>query len=128
MPPFRVASLRLAFVLCLGLAAGVGAAIWAGQPAEEPATGTRHSLVLAGDLAPPARLRAGDVVIDTGEAWGHSGPCFHDVDGDGRPDLVVGDFSGKFRFYRNIGSREEPRFDPGTFLQAGGVDAQVPIY
>jgi len=33
-----------------------------------------------------------------------------DFDGDGGPDLVVGDTYGKTRYYRNIGPRAEPRF------------------
>jgi hypothetical protein len=40
----------------------------------------------------------------------------------------VGDFSGCFRFYRNEGSNEKPRYAKGVNLQAGGVDAKVPIY
>jgi hypothetical protein len=127
MQSFRVAGLRRPSVLILGFAAGLAAVVAAAPPWDEPAAIVRP-LVLAGDLAPPVRLRAGGDFIDTGLAWGHSGPCFHDVDGDGLPDLVVGDFSGKFRFYKNVGTREEPRCAPGTFLQAGGVDAQVPIY
>jgi hypothetical protein len=33
-----------------------------------------------------------------------------DFDGDGLPDLVVGDTYGKVRYYRNVGTRTEPRF------------------
>jgi hypothetical protein len=66
--------------------------------------------------------------IDTGEAWGHSGPALADVDGDGLRDLVVGDFSGKFRFYKNVGSNSEPKYAAFKFVQAGKTDAQVPIY
>lgn len=76
----------------------------------------------------PVRLRAAGAWIDTGNAWGHSGPCVEDVDGDGARDLVVGDFSGKFRFFRNEGTDEKPRFAKQSFLQAAGKDATVPIY
>ena len=31
----------------------------------------------------PVRLQADGQDIDTGENWGHSGPCVADVDGDG---------------------------------------------
>ena len=76
----------------------------------------------------PLRLAADDGVIDSGPSWGHSGPWVVDVDGDGVKDLVVGDFSGLFRFYRNQGSNQQPRYAQAVNLQAGGADAQVPIY
>jgi hypothetical protein len=77
---------------------------------------------------PPVRFSAADGVIDSGSSWGHSGPWVEDVDGDGLKDLVVGDFSGLFRFYRNVGTNPQPRYEKGVNLQAGGVDAKVPIY
>jgi hypothetical protein len=77
---------------------------------------------------PPTRLAAADGVIDSGASWGHSGPWVEDVDGDGVRDLVVGDFSGLFRFYRNEGTDRAPRYAAGVNLQAGGADAKVPIY
>jgi hypothetical protein len=76
----------------------------------------------------PIRLAAEDGIIDSGSSWGHSGPWVVDVDGDGVQDLVVGDFSGRFRFYRNTGTNQKPQYAKGVNLQAGGVDAQVPIY
>jgi hypothetical protein len=76
----------------------------------------------------PRRLVAADAVIDSGPSWGHSGPWVEDVDGDGKKDLVVGDFSGLFRLYRNEGTNQEPRYTKAVNLQAGGVDAKVPIY
>jgi hypothetical protein len=76
---------------------------------------------------PPLRLAAADGIIDSGPSWGHSGPWVEDVDGDGVKDLVVGDFSGLFRFYRNVGTNQQPRYDKALNLQAGGEDAKVPI-
>ena len=76
----------------------------------------------------PERLSAKDGVIDSGASWGHSGPWVEDVDGDGRRDLVVGDFSGLFRFFRNDGTNTKPSYAAAVNLQAGGTDAKVPIY
>ena len=66
-----------------------------------------------GTFHAPTRLSAADGVIDSGPAWGHSGPWVEDVDGDGRRDLVVGDFSGLFRLYRNVGTNREPQLRGG---------------
>jgi hypothetical protein len=77
---------------------------------------------------PAVRLVAADGVLDSGPSWGHSSPWIADIDGDGVKDLVVGDFSGLFRFYRNEGTDRQPRYARAVNLQAGGVDALVPIY
>jgi hypothetical protein len=84
--------------------------------------------VVPGTFHAPTRLRAADGVIDSGAAWGHSGPWVEDVDGDGKRDLVVGDFSGLFRVYRNEGTNTKPSYQAAVNLQAGGADAKVPIY
>lgn len=76
----------------------------------------------------PVRLKADGEFIDTGEAWGHSGPWVADVDGDGLRDLIVGDFSGQFRVYKNTGGDNEPKYAKCEYLKAGGEIAKVPIY
>ena len=76
----------------------------------------------------PIRLQSDRKVIDTGEAWGHSSPCVIDLTGDGVDDLLLGDFSGKFRIYKNVGSAKTPKYEAGELLQAGGVTAEVNIY
>jgi len=77
---------------------------------------------------PPVRLTAEDGVIDSGPGWGHSGPWIADVDGDGVKDLVVGDFTGLFQFYKNVGTNQKPRYALPVKLRAGDEVAKVPIY
>lgn len=88
--------------------------------ADEGATG--------GVFEAPVRLSADGAIIDTGAAWGHSSPCLEDLNGDGLADLVVGDFSGKFRRYENVGTAAEPVYKGKGFIQAGDEDAAVTIY
>ena len=110
--------MRRKWVQALGLASlGLGLFCAGTTGADDPAS-----------FEKPVRLMADSKVIDTGEAWGHCGPCIADVDGDGLPDLVVGDFSGKFHFYKNVGTKSKPVYTDKGFLQAGGVEAHVHIY
>lgn len=43
-------------------------------------------------FAPPVRIRAGDAFA--GEGRYYPSPVLHDIDGDGRQDLVIGDLVG----------------------------------
>jgi len=77
------------------------------------------------ELRPPVRLEAAGKPIDVDV--GHAAPFFADLDGDGLPDLLVGQFGdGKLRFYKNVGTRAAPRFDKHEYVKAGGKDASVP--
>ena len=72
---------------------------------------------------PPVRLKAGGVPIRV-ESPGYAAPCLADVDGDGKLDLLVGQFSGgKIRVYKGLGGG---KFAKGTWLKAGGKAAEVP--
>jgi len=58
------------------------------------------------------------------EAPGWAAPCWHDVDRDGKQDLVVGQFSGgKMRVFRGLGGG---KLAAGEWLQAGGAVAEIP--
>ncbi len=77
----------------------------------------------------PVRLRADGAIIDQGATGhGHAGPWLEDLDGDGRRDLIVGDFPGYFWLYQNVGSETAPRYSARGKLQAGGENAVVPVY
>lgn len=89
------------------------------------------ALVLGGGLAtsgpatfePPVRLKAEGVPVRV-EDPGYAAPCWADIDGDGKKDLLVGQFKqGKIRVYRNAG---DGKLAAGEWLKAEGSVAEVP--
>ena len=98
--------LRLPLVLGLVLA---------GAPLDEPRI----------ELDAPFVVEADGRAIDV--PGGNSAPFFHDLDGDGLRDLLVGQFEdGCVRVYKNVGARGAPRFAGFELLRAGGELAKVP--
>ena len=86
------------------------------------------------ELAPPFAVTAGGALIDApldkkgfrpcDTLSDNANPWFGDFDGDGKPDLLVGQgaFSsaysqgGRLRIYKNLGEKGRPRFgDPVWF-------------
>jgi hypothetical protein len=118
--------LRRSWLVVIGLALGLP--VLAKEDAPDEAAPDVPVRVEKDLFHPPVRLAAADGVIDSGPSWGHASPWVVDLDGRGVKDLVVGDFSGLFRVYRNLGTNEKPRYARPVNLQAGGVDAKVPIY
>ena len=92
-----------------------------------PAVFTVLALLSSGEaLSKPFAVEADGALIDV-EA-GHAAPFVHDVDSDGLSDLLVGQFAGgKLRLFRNVGSRETPRFSASGFVRAAGTDVSVPF-
>ena len=73
----------------------------------------------------PIRLTAGGELIDT--EVGHAAPWVTDWDGDGRQDLLVGQFGGgKLWVYLNTGSKTEPKLTKGSLFQEGRPEGTVP--
>jgi hypothetical protein len=86
------------------------------------------------------RLVAGGKPIDV--TTGHASPYVYDFNGDGKRDLLVGEFgSGVFRgetttdnsvvnarlrIYLNTGTNDLPRYGSFKYLQGGGENASVP--
>ena len=83
----------------------------------------------AGDykFSEPRQLNGGEKAIEV-EAPGYAAPCVVDLNGDGVPDLLVGQFKeGKLGFYK--GSKGEDgklSFGAHEWLQAGGEIAKIP--
>jgi hypothetical protein len=77
------------------------------------------------ELLPPVRLEAAGKPIDT--AVGHAAPFVGDFDGDGIPDLLVGQFGdGQLWVYRNEGTAAAPKLAAGTLFKGGKEDGRVP--
>jgi hypothetical protein len=76
-------------------------------------------------LAPPAQIQAAGKAISVD--IGHAAPLWADIDQDGKPELLVGQFGdGKLRIYPNFGTAKDPEFIKFTWFQAGGADGKVP--
>lgn len=71
----------------------------------------------------PVRLKADGVAIRV-QSPGFACPCWADIDGDGKMDLLVGQFNGgKIQVFKGLGGM---KFAKGSWLQAEGKTAEVP--
>ena len=75
------------------------------------------------EFANPVRMQSGGKPIRV-ERPGFASPCWADIDGDGKKDLLVGQFNlGKIRIFKNIG---DAKLGAGEWLKADGKVAEVP--
>lgn len=88
------------------------------QPSAEPA---------GYEFAEPVRIKAGGDFVSV-ESPGYACPTITDVDGDGKEDLVVGQFrSGHMQFCRNVSAKgEKPKFAAPEWIMTGEDRAEVP--
>ena len=71
----------------------------------------------------PTRLEVDGVAVRV-ESPGYAAPCWADLDGDGKKDLLVGQFNkGKIRVFKNLGGG---KLGEGKWLEAEGAVAEVP--
>lgn len=81
------------------------------------------AVATAADFESPVRLKGGDEFVKV-ESPGWAAPCLADIDRDGKPDLLVGQFNkGKIRVYKGLGGT---KFAAGEWLKAEGDVAEVP--
>ena len=65
------------------------------------------------------KILAGDKPIDV---YGNTTPNIADFDGDGDLDIICGEFVDRFTYFENTGSRENPTYATGRFLEnASGI-------
>jgi hypothetical protein len=70
----------------------------------------------------PVAIEANGTPINVGTG-GNASPFVVDWNGDGKQDLLLGQFNGgNIRFYENTGENYAPVFGDSTFLQADGTD------
>jgi hypothetical protein len=100
--------------------------IWSVTAAVLLAAGAADPATTKSDLAPPVAVQASGKPIDVDV--GHAAPCLADLLGEGKPQLLVGQFGdGKLRVYRNTGEAKAPGFkDFEWFKAGGGGEGKVP--
>ena len=77
----------------------------------------------AAEFESPVLMKASGAAVRV-ESPGYAAPCWADIDGDGKKDLLVGQFNGgKIRVFKNLGGGN---LAAGDWLKAEGGVAEVP--
>jgi hypothetical protein len=95
------------------------------NPPTKKSEGQRPQPAVSYRFAPPTRVKAAGKAIDTDV--GHAAPLVVDFDGDGKNDLLVGQFGdGILWFYKNVGTNAQPQYAAGVKFKAGQKEGRVP--
>ena len=71
----------------------------------------------------PIRLTRNEILGgENHHDMGYPYPAFVDWDGDGLPDLMMPNETNRIFWYRNVGTREQPRFGPRQQVLCGDAD------
>ncbi len=76
------------------------------------------------EYSEPVKIKAGGEVIDV---YGMPSPNFADWDNDGDLDLICGEFLDRFTYFENTGSRTEPSYAKGRFLEYKGQTIKMDL-
>lgn len=71
----------------------------------------------------PVYREARQVLLEDGSplsTYGAPSPNYVDWNGNGKMDFICGEFLDRLYFFENIGTREEPVYAPGRFLEVDG--------
>lgn len=110
--------MKVNFLLAASLVCGVLASgVTANEDEKEKKAKVEYS------FSDPVQLMAGDQPVKV-EAPGYACPALADMDGDGKKELLVGQFNqGKIKVFSQ---QEKHNFDSGQWLMTGDVPAEIP--
>ena len=81
------------------------------------------SLGEAYEFHAPVQLKGGDQSIKT-QSPGYAAPCLHDLDGDGKKELLVGQFANGYIYaFKGFG---DGKFAKGKLLEVDGQPVEIP--
>ena len=72
----------------------------------------------------PTEFDAPEVILD-GSEYGRLYPTFADIDGDGKIDMLVGNWLGRLLVFRNNGTNARPVYAKPTWLDETVPSAKI---
>jgi hypothetical protein len=88
--------------------------------------GTAHQTPTGTDRQPnnPTGFDPPEVILD-GSEYGRLYPTFADIDGDGKTDLLVGNWLSRLLVFRNTGTNARPVYGKPTWLDQTVPSARI---